>query len=51
MSALIDVLKTKGFRLDLEVFNSLGIDLRLDAHRVFNGIEIMGSVQGHSKED
>lgn len=41
----------KDFRSDLEVFSSLGIDLWLDAHRVFDGIEIIESVQSRRKQD
>lgn len=41
----------KAFRSDLEVVNSPGIDSRLDAHGVFDGIEIMESVQSRRKED
>lgn len=50
ISAFISV-KENGFRLDFEIFNSLAIDLGSDAHRVFDGIEIMESVQSCRKED
>lgn len=39
------------FKSDLKVFHSLGIDFRMDAHAVFEAIEIMKSVQSRTKED